>query len=472
MRDLALVGVGLHAEHSYLPLLRDLARQGAVRLRAVVDVAERRPQVLAALSRSGVDAEHVITDDVDADSARGRALGLARLGRLLGDGRIDGLIASTDPRAHRGILEWAAGRGVDVLVDKPLTARELRFTDQAAASLTRDYRDLGKAFANGGATATVMVPRRLHPGYAFIRRTLSEAVAELGLPITYLDLYHSSGYWNLPDEFLSRENHPYKYGYGALLHSGYHFIDLAAWLLKVNEHSGTGAWADRLEVVTQHSTPDDVLEQVPFGFYQRADMAAGLARAYGAEARAKARDCGETDVNIGFRALRGGRTVTLGSVRMVETGLSNRSWRVLPQDTYKKNGKFSQDRLTAHVGYVLTVHAWEEQDDTPEGGKRFVVEVLRNAALIGGPRVRRLVFTPEASEDGEQVPLSVAGKRALFTRWLAGQTDGLTLDSHDLTVGLLTAAYTAMFRARRGLAPLAHAPVGTESVVESVREAR
>lgn len=468
MRDLALVGVGLHAEHGYLPLLRDLVRRGEVRLRAVVDVAERRTQVLEALSRAGAEPQYVITDDADAAAARNQALGLARLGRLTADRRLDGIIVSTDPRGHRGILEWAAEQGIDVLVDKPLTARELRFTDDAAAGLAADHRDLAKAFANGGATATVMVPRRLHPGYAFVHRTLSEAVAELGLPITYLDLYHSSGYWNLPDEFPSRENHPYTYGYGALLHSGYHFADLAAWLLKVNEHSGPDGWADRLEVVAQHATPDDVLEQVPHAFYQKANMGAGLAPAYAADSRAAARDFGETDVNIGFRALRGDRAVTLGGVHMIETGLSDRAWRRLPQDTYKKNGKFSQDRLTAHVGYVLTVHAWEEHDDDPEGGKRFVVEVLRNEALIGGPRVQRQVFVPEESPGGERVSLSVAGKRALFARWLAGQTGGLTLDSHDLTVALLTAAYTAMFRARRGLAPLAHARVGTDSTVEGL----
>ena len=33
---------------------------------------------------------------------------------------------------------------------------------------------------------------------------------------------------------LDKENHPYKYGYGKLYHSGYHFIDILAELLKLN----------------------------------------------------------------------------------------------------------------------------------------------------------------------------------------------------------------------------------------------
>jgi predicted dehydrogenase len=459
-----LVGVGLHAEHSYLPALRNLLADGAVRLLAVVDVAERRAQVVETLSRCGVRPDHIITDDADAAAARGQARGLARLARLTERERIDGMIVSTDPRSHRGVLEWAASRGIDVLVDKPVTAREMRFTDESAAELANDFRVLNKAFAGGGSAATVMVPRRLHPGYVFIREILREAVEQLGLPVTYLDLYHSSGYWNLPDEFLTRENHPYKYGYGALLHSGYHFIDLACWLLKVNE-ALQADWADRLDVVTQHANPDDVLEQEPHEFYRRVGLAAGLKEAYSRQNRALARGYGETDAHVGFRALRGQRAITLGSIRMVETGVSGRTWRDLPQDTYKGNGKFSQDRLTAHVGHVLSVHAWErhsEQADTAGASpKEFVVEVLRNHRLIGGSRVEQRVFGQEHAA-GEHVSLSVLGKRELFARWLEGRTDGLTLDTHDLTVGLLTAAYTAMFRARRCLPPVAGADIIAE----------
>jgi hypothetical protein len=35
----------------------------------------------------------------------------------------------------------------------------------------------------------------------------------------------------MPSEYTSREGHPYRYGYGKLVHSGYHFVDLFAWLV-------------------------------------------------------------------------------------------------------------------------------------------------------------------------------------------------------------------------------------------------
>lgn len=36
--------------------------------------------------------------------------------------------------------------------------------------------------------------------------------------------------WNTEEEIFSREDHPYRYGYGALCHSGYHYIDILSGL--------------------------------------------------------------------------------------------------------------------------------------------------------------------------------------------------------------------------------------------------
>ena len=68
----------------------------------------------------------------------------------------------------------------------------------------------------------------------YIKQLIEETIRQYNIPITYIDIYHNDGMWNMPSEFLYRENHPYKYGYGKLFHSGYHFIDLLAWLLEAN----------------------------------------------------------------------------------------------------------------------------------------------------------------------------------------------------------------------------------------------
>jgi hypothetical protein len=40
--------------------------------------------------------------------------------------------------------------------------------------------------------------------------------------------------WNTPEELSTREDHPYKYGYGMLMHGAYHYIDIAAQFLELN----------------------------------------------------------------------------------------------------------------------------------------------------------------------------------------------------------------------------------------------
>ena len=80
----------------------------------------------------------------------------------------------------------------------------------------------------------VQCQRRYHDGYLFIVDYLRKFIKDFGIPLTYIDILHGDGCWVLPNEFFERENHPYKYGYGKLMHSGYHFVDLLAWLLKLN----------------------------------------------------------------------------------------------------------------------------------------------------------------------------------------------------------------------------------------------
>lgn len=459
--SLVLVGVGLHAEHAYLPLIREREAAGRLRLTAVVDVAGRGERVRRVLRTLGFRAPQVIL--LDEAQAAGKAA-VPALDALADAGLVDGAVVATDPRHHLHYLEWAALHGLPALVDKPLTARALDFTDAAAQSLLDDFHRVGKVFADVPADATMMVPRRCHPGFVFLRDTLHSAVCQLGVPLTHVDVYHSSGYWNMPDEFLTRENHPYRHGYGALLHSGYHFVDLAAQLLDLNRAAASEVQADRIEVGARYATPADVLAQVPRSFYERAGIGDGLDEAFSADGLRSAARCGETDLQLTVTALRGGRTLTLGGLRLLETGTSHRSWRNLPADTYKGNGKFAQDRISAHVGHLLGLHAWDESDGT---GRRFVVEVTRNSTLIGGDAVTRRTFEPVAARPGGPAEsLSVQGKRTLFQRWLDGRTEGLGLDTHETSIRLLVAAYQAMFRHRRGEAALASflpAGAGTEA---------
>jgi hypothetical protein len=65
--------------------------------------------------------------------------------------------------------------------------------------------------------------RRMHQGFIFVKNYLSDLINRYRVPISYINIQFGGGVWLMPDEF-NRKNHPYKYGYGTIFHSGYHYL--------------------------------------------------------------------------------------------------------------------------------------------------------------------------------------------------------------------------------------------------------
>jgi predicted dehydrogenase len=463
---IVIAGLGNHARHHYVPMLAQLVRQQRIRLVAVVDLENRREQIQKVLADAGINAVHFI--GLSSLEAHSQDSALADLSAIKARHGCDGLIVSTDPRNHLPYLKWAAREDVDALVDKPLTASLMDFSPQSAEALTEAFETVNQLFARSRGTASVMVTRRRHAGYLMVREEIRRVVAEFGVPITFLNAYHANGYWNMPDEFRNRENHPYKYGFGAMLHGGYHVVDLAAWLLSVNEEETPARdWADRMEVLTQHATPDDFLEQVPRAAYEHFGLGQGLDEPFSPAGRGFARSCGETDVNVAFTARREGRVITMGNIQIMETAHSTRAWRNLPEDTYKGNGRHSQERLTLHVGHLMTVHTEDYRplsasaDPMMRAPANFTVRILRNSRLIGGePYAEHVLTRPLSPEgDGREISLTEHSRRDAFMRWIAGDFSVSALATHEMSVRLMAAAHTCMFRRRRGEAPMTTFPI-------------
>lgn len=62
-------------------------------------------------------------------------------------------------------------------------------------------------------------------------------------------------------EMCTRDYHPYKYGYGKLMFSGYHFVDLLMWLLSINDEERTHPPPSRFSVQCGRFGPRDALAQ-------------------------------------------------------------------------------------------------------------------------------------------------------------------------------------------------------------------
>lgn len=169
------------------------------------------------------------------------------------------VIVSTEPKAHLGYLRAALGLGLDCLVDKPIVlpmgSNGRPAADpsgwcgsRAQGDLRSDWRPLcgrdapplQRSLRIDRPVCTARLPKPWHAGHLYWCRAPRGSVAQ-------------------EDEILSREDHPYRYGYGMLCHSGYHYIDILSGLLGYNEnHFGRRA----VELDVHRASAADQVRQI------------------------------------------------------------------------------------------------------------------------------------------------------------------------------------------------------------------
>lgn len=468
-RSVVLVGLGPHARRIYYPMLARAAATHGVRIALLIELDDQRDTVRDYLAAQDVQPDRVV---MVPESNRGDvALHPTALAALQALGpRPWGMVVATEPRSHLMYAQWALDNGVHLLLDKPITARSLVDADAAEAlRLVDDFYQLLDAAARTGAHCLVQTQRRCHRGYELVRAYLREFLGAFGVPVTYLDVYHADGMWNMPAEFFSRENHSYKYGYGKIMHSGYHFLDLMTWLLSVNDELPATA-PDRFEFTTRQHTPADFLRQVGHDQYQRMFGAeAAVMPQFAAEHSDRLRRFGETDIHLLGQFRRGDAAMTTVALNLLQTSFSRRAWLELPRDTYKGNGRVRHERVTIQVGHLLSVQvhsyqsyeAAERADDTGPGHyDHFEVYIFRNAALVGGAPFERIDIGGAMAADqrtdgvdGHYLGHNEAARGALLHDFLAADPDRAGLDSHELPVKLAASTYYGVRLAADGRLP-------------------
>lgn len=466
-RLVVLVGLGPHARRIYYPMLTRAAASHGVRIALLVELESQRERVREYLNGQAVQPDEVVfVPDSACGADEPHPIAAAALDRLAGR-RPWGMVVATEPRSHLMYARWALDHGLHLLLDKPVTARTLRDADpDEALRLVDDFYRLLDASVRTGARCLVQTQRRAHPGYELIRDYLREFLATFGVPVTYLDIYHGDGMWNMPGEFWSRENHPYRYGYGKIMHSGYHFLDLMTWLLGVNDELAASA-PDRFEFTTRWHTPADFLGQVGNDQYRRlfGDRAATVGR-FPPETVERMRGFGETDVHLLGQFWRGDTAVTTVSLNLLQTSFSRRAWLDLPTDTYKGNGRVRHERITIQVGHLLSiqVHSYQSYQAAERSGgtgpghyDHFDVYVFRNAELVGGAPFECLdigdAMARTMRADTRYLGHNEAARGELFADFLDENPDRAGLGSHELPVKVTAGVYHGIRLATSGLLP-------------------
>ncbi|HEY1074297.1 MAG TPA: hypothetical protein VGE59_01175 [Patescibacteria group bacterium] len=462
-----LVGLGLHAKRIYIHFLKK--RHSLPKL--IIELESNAAATQSYLDTHNIAAELFLVPDSERDNTELSVVTRDALKKAVADYGIRKAIISTEPKSHLAYASFFLEQDIDVLIDKPISAPVGASSDREAAH--RIYEDYQKLYqlAQKAPTAQCIVQsqRRYHAGYLKVRELVSSVIQQYGVPMTHLYVYHSDGLWSMPNEYGERENHPYKYGYGKLMHSGYHFVDLFCWLTELNNNLPLKK-PNELELFHQICEPNDCLFQINQQDYARLFPANTLNPFFEKHNETDYQNFGEVDSYTQLQLRRDGKTVLTGALHLLQNGFSRRSWQALPQDTYKSNGRVRHEQITLHVGPLMSIqiHSYESHEvadpnritpSTEVGGlDHFEILVFRNVAMIGGEPFERILVTQDSRDNADYIGHNEEARQKCLEDFMKSEKSKKpsesSIERHNATNWLLSQIHRASCQKRQGETPV------------------
>jgi len=455
-KNIILIGLGPHARRIYYPLLEKYSQQYNIKIPLVVDLQSQQETICQYLSSRAMQPERLfLVDDEyrNNDFLDGKLQ--ATLNQAASDGQIDGIIISTEPKAHKPYALWAIERDIDILMDKPITVPVgSNLGTASAGQIWQDYRQIEQRLEKSRSNLIVQCQRRNHDGYRLIKSYLVDFVNQFEIPVSFIDIYHADGMWAMPSELFQRENHPYKYGYGKLMHSGYHFVDLFAWMAEVNlllEQKKPNL----VDMYVKRFGAYDFLHQIGDADYKRLFETDRFNSYFEPNRLETAKMLGELDVFILCQLKRHDIVVTTASINLQQNSFCRRAWTDLPEDVYKGNGRVRHERLNIQIANLLNlqVHSYQSYEvgkqaaNTTGAGHEdhFDIHIFRNSKIVGGKTLEKIRLGEEArdrhQDDSSYLGHNEAARERNFLDFLEGRTGVSYFASHCLTNKLLSKIY-------------------------------
>lgn len=471
--NLMIAGVGPHARRFYLPAIAALGGQFNCRLVAAIELESGRDTAMRALRENGLSAECLTVNRFESKLPDDTKMALDSAANRL---CTNALIVATDPLAHLPFVLWALERGMDVLLDKPISTRRNAVSNlEAAQGIENDFGDILKAINQSGlqrqSVVSVCAHRRYHPGIEEAIRIIRDVCRKTGCPVTDIHAHHADGQWRLPEEIRTQDHHSYHSGHGKASHSGHHFFDCVYRFFKAGEASGK--MADAMRVYSTFIQPSGLLWQLNYADYLRLfGEAYNEACPYSDEQLTlQFRDFGEVDLNAAITFLHKDLPVGQASLNLLHNSFSRRGWLQPSKDLYKGNGRVKHEHHRIHVGPFMTVsihsyqsksnHATNNLDELQLGGNNhFEIHVFRNSSILGGKEVEIIQLDKLAGFDHDKLFIEQVKDDVVveFFRYLSGQLPRKSLRSpledHAIPVQMLSAVYESHVNARMGKNPV------------------
>ena len=458
-----MIGCGPHARRIYLPALRDL---DSVELAAVVELDSTARETLEKVEQYFANPQFVFTEPFAPAHVMPGEL-RDRLDHLVAMLDINGVIITTEPLSHMAYSAWASAKGLHLLMDKPISLYEdISHSPASARQLLSDYSELAR-LRDGGKAFIVNAQRRYHPGFEVVKEAVEEISGKYGIPITSMQNAHCDGQWRLPYEIVTQDYHPYNRGYGKLAHSGYHIVDVAAWLLS-SSFSAARKTFDGISAFTKFIFPDALLHQQNRDDYLRVfGSEYETVNPYtDAELQTEYAGYGEVDMSSVIGIQSGGTDIAGLTINLSHNGFSRRNWILPGEDLYKGNGRVKHEYHNIEQGPYqnVQIHSYQSSDrhETLEGmgpagqalgeNNHFDIYIFRNSGVTGGKPlevIRSGDFRKVGREAASGLVTESVKHRVVqeFAEAIIGQRPvqetASDLSSHALTSALMSAIYEA-----------------------------
>jgi len=237
-KHLIIVGFGPVTWHKYSHFILASLKKGDIDSYSIVDLESQKTLVLRRIKNLPVPPETVFFIS-DSDFDAGSESGIRNFDRFCKAqtekhrGELKIFIA-TEPQAHEIYVRYCIENEIDSLVTKPIIL-PMRNGQFYPSQLASGMAEIVRRAEMGKAQHAVLCWSRDHEVFEKnVRQPIESRMDELQTPITSFHLKTGGSVWNLLGEF-ERENHSYKYGYGMLMHGGYHYVDLMAIFLRMNK---------------------------------------------------------------------------------------------------------------------------------------------------------------------------------------------------------------------------------------------
>lgn len=391
-RNIAIIGLGPHAKRIYLHYIK----KHREKLSLVVELESERNNTRKYLDENGFKDTKIFCisnkykDNLELPSEISSNL-LAIVETL----EITHIMISTEPKAHNMYVRFALKNNINVLTDKPITVVKNMTSIRSINRVRNQYYDILKLANESKASCKVMCQRQYHRGYEYVKELLNETIKKYQVPITHIDIYHCDGNWEMMHD-LDKENHPYKYGYGKLFHSGYHFIDLLSDFIKINNQLPNSKRIKYGEVYSNFLTPNDEKAIFNNEDYKRIFKDQNIPEYYNENLNPNFNNYGEKNFYGLMKFTNSNhQVITEVNMNLLHYGFSRRGW-IESKNFYKENGRIRHERININVGPLMNIqiHSYQSKEikdrldcktEEQVGGlEHYEIHIYRNVDIIGG----------------------------------------------------------------------------------------